>query len=73
MDLSYVSGGDLNFGLTDGIDNRNPGGKQSITLFNVASNGSIKAGGKEVGSINKGKWSTVRYFLIWITEQALFK
>ena len=43
MDLSYVSGGDLNFGLTDGIDNRNPGGKQSITLFNVASNGSIKA------------------------------
>ena len=63
MDLSYVSGGDLNFGLTDGIDNRNPGGKQSITLFNVASNGSIKAGGKEVGSINKGKWSTVRYIL----------
>ena len=51
------------FGLTDGVDDRNPGGKQSITLFNIASNGSIKADNKEVGSINKGKWSTVRYIL----------
>ena len=63
MDLSYVSGGNLNVGLTDGVDDRNPGGKQSITLFNIASNGSIKADNKEVGSINKGKWSTVRYIL----------
>ena len=55
MDLSYVSGGNLNVGLTDGVDDRNPGGKQSITLFNIASNGSIKADNKEVGSINKGK------------------
>lgn len=63
MDLSYVSGGNLNVGLADGVVDRNPGGKQSITLFNVGSNGSISANGKEVGSINKGKWSTVRYIL----------
>ena len=55
MDLSYVSGGNLNVGLADGVVDRNPGGKQSITLFNVGSNGSISANGKEVGSINKGK------------------
>lgn len=57
MDLSYVSGGGVNFGLSNGTSGN------ALTLFSMEKDGVIKLLDTEAGAVNKGKWATVKCIL----------